>query len=65
MKKTAFVFNMYSFLQVSENSNLQTVFDSIKYIIFLICFILASSVMMLIPVVLFYSVIGDFIKKTS
>ncbi|WKD84679.1 hypothetical protein KCTC32516_00013 [Polaribacter huanghezhanensis] len=60
MKKSVFIFNIYLFFQTFENSNLQTAFDYVKYTILLICILLASIVMMLIPVVLCYFMVDNF-----
>ena len=58
MKNEAFIF----MIQVLENIQTQVVFDYIEYIILLICLMAASILMMLIPVVLCYSMIDNFIK---
>ena len=62
MKKAAVILNIIFTIQVLENSQSQIVFDYVKYIILLICFMAASILMMLIPVVLAYSMVDNFIN---
>jgi len=61
MKKFALLFNASLAFQAIENSELQTAFDYTKYTILIILFVAASVVMMLIPVILFYSAVDNFI----
>lgn len=62
MKKGAIIINLFFTIQALENSQTQIVFDYVKYIILLICFMAASILMMLIPVVLAYSMVDNFIS---
>lgn len=62
MKKSAIIFNLFLVFQIVENSQSQVIIDNIEYGILLICFVVAAFVMMLIPVILCYSMIGDFIS---
>ena len=61
MKISAFTFNIPFFVQTIENSQSQMVFDYIGYIILLICFMAASILMMLIPIILCYSMVNNFV----
>lgn len=65
MKKFTFIFNIPIVLQIIENSKPQFVFDFIEYISLLICLASASIVMMLIPIILCYSMVVNFIKISS
>ncbi len=65
MKKYALIFNIALVFQTVENSTAQEPFDYVEYVILLICFVIASIVMMLIPVILCYSMIGGFMALRS
>lgn len=60
MKKYALILNFALVFQTLENTTSQDSFDYAEYIILLICFVIASIIMMLIPVILCYSMIGNF-----
>lgn len=62
MKKIVIIFNIFLVFQTLENSNSQATLDNIEYGILLICFVAAAFVMMFIPVILCYSMIGNFIS---
>ena len=51
---------MERFAQIFENNRLQLLFDSIEYIFLFICLAFASIIIMLIPVVLCYSMVDNF-----
>lgn len=61
MKKIALIVNVPLVLQIFENSESQMVLAYIHYIFLVICFASASIVMMLIPVILCYSMVSNFI----
>lgn len=61
MKNAAFIFT----IQIFENSQSQMVFDYIEYLILLICFMAASILMMLIPIILCYSMLDNFIRMNG
>ena len=61
MKNAAFIFT----IQIFENSQSQMVFDYIEYLILLICFMAASILMMLIPIILCYSMVDNFIRMNG
>jgi hypothetical protein len=65
MKKYALIFNIALVFQTVENSTAQEPFDYVEYVILLIFFVIASIVMMLIPVILCYSMIGGFMALRS
>ena len=65
MEKVALIFNMPLVLQIFENSKSQLVFDSIEYMLLVICFASASIVIMFIPVILFFSMVDHFINMSS
>lgn len=65
MKKVALLFNLFLVFQTLENSKSQVAFDYIEYVILLICFAAASIVMMVIPVILCFSTIDNFINMNS
>jgi len=65
MEKVALIFNMPLVLQIFENSKSQLVFDSIEYMLLVICFASASIVIMFIPVILFFSMVDNFINMSS
>lgn len=62
MKKITLIFNLFLVFQTLENSNSQVTLDNLEYGILLICFVAAAFVMMFIPVILGYSMIGSFIS---
>lgn len=62
MKKIALIFNLFLVFQTLENSNSQATLDNIEYGILLICIVAAAFVMMFIPIILCYSMIGNFIS---
>lgn len=65
MKKFVLIFNSSFVLQIFENSKSQLVFDYIEYIFLIICFASASIVMMLIPIILFYSMVDNFFNMSG
>lgn len=52
---------MVKFAQIFENNRLQLLFDSIEHIFLFICLALASFIIMLIPVILCYSMVDNFL----
>lgn len=61
MKKYAIIFNISLIIQSIESNNSQEQYGQAEYIILLICFVIASIIMMLIPVILCYSMVGNFL----
>ena len=62
MKKFILIFNTPLVLQILENSKSELVLDYIEYMILFFGLALAMIMMMLIPVVLFFSMVGNFIS---
>lgn len=60
MKKLAIIFNIPLVLQFFEYSETQSVIATIEYILLVIVFSSASIVIMLIPVILFFSMVDNF-----
>ncbi len=48
-------------IQIFEKSNSELLFNSIEYVFLFICLVMALLIMMLIPVILCYSMIDNFI----
>ena len=61
MKTFVLIFHSPLVLQILENSKSEFVFESIEYLILFFCLALALIMMMLIPVVMFFSMFGNFI----
>ncbi|PCI31617.1 MAG: hypothetical protein COB60_11130 [Flavobacteriaceae bacterium] len=62
MKKFALIFNLPLVLQISTNNDSSMIFDSIQYVSLIICLLTSSIVMMLIPVILCYSMVTNFLN---
>jgi len=54
--------NNYLAIQIFEKSKSELLFNSIEYVFLFICLVMALLVMMLIPVILCYSMIDNFIN---
>lgn len=65
MKTLDVVFNRYLIIQILENNKYELLVDYIIYLLFLVCFALSLIVMMLIPVVLLYSMVSNFIDMSN
>jgi len=61
MKKYIIIFHMLLVLQVAENSKSELAMDYIEYLLLFFCLAIPTIVMMMIPVVLFFSMAGNFI----
>jgi hypothetical protein len=65
MKKVALVLNFPFIVQLIDNSETQLASEYLQFVVLIICFATAAIVMMLIPVVLCYSMIGNFFSMNG
>ena len=65
MNKFILISSMPDGIQILENSKSELVLDYIEYIILYFGLSLAMIMMMLIPVVLFFSMVGNYISMSD
>lgn len=62
MKKSIIIFHLLLVLQIAKNSKSELVMDYIEYLLLFFCLAVPMIIMMLIPIVLFFSMVGNFIS---
>lgn len=62
MKKFAPIFNVSLVLQIFKYNDSTLILDSIEYVSLIVCLLTSSIIMMLIPVILCYSMVANFIN---
>ena len=65
MKNLDVAFNRSLIIQILENNKYELLVDYIEYLFLLVCSSLSLIVMMLIPVVLLYSMVSNFINMSN
>ncbi len=65
MKKFILIFHLPLVLQILEHSKSELAFDGIKYMVLFFCLAIVMIIMMLIPVVLFFSMVVNFISMRN
>lgn len=61
MENHFLIFNNLLFIQIFENSKSELLYESIEYLFLFICLIMALLAMMLIPAILCYFMVDNFI----